>query len=201
MRHRISQLIFSLFILLATLSLPLFAQAGEVTASGSGTLNTTAVSNESIPIMVAYEEVTGEDTSPVYQVQIQWGSLKFYCQKINAQVWSPSSLSYTGASTGYTYKWICPTDGETRNDQVIVTNRSNRAITCNLSLEKNTADNVSGTSVSLDVSSHNLPSAVGATEGTLQQGVTTVSVSGEYTGEKAADAGYLHISIVPVASE
>jgi hypothetical protein len=197
MRHRISQLIFSLFILLATLSLPLFAQAGEVTASGSGTLNTTAVSSQYIPVKVAYAEATSDDSSPVYQVEIQWGSLEFNYTKITGRVWSPSALKYVGDDTSCTYEWICPTTNGKRNDQVTVTNRSNRAVTCTLTNDQ--AD--IGATITLTNSSYTLASAVGATEDSLPQGVTTVSVSGAYTKTKQADAGSLFISIVPVDSE
>jgi hypothetical protein len=193
------RIIFSLFILLVTLSLPLFAQAGSITASGSETLDTEALAKKNIPVTVAYETTTSEDTTPVYQIQIQWGALKFTYQKITSQVWDPSSLSYTGTSTKY--KWVCPTDNGTRNDQVIVTNRSNRALTCSLSLDKNTADAVSNVTIGLENGSYRLDSAVGKAESDLPQEATTVSVSGEYTGASTAYAGYLHINVTPEDSE
>jgi hypothetical protein len=79
-----------------------------------------------------------------------------------------------------------------------VTNRSNRAVACTLTYDKNAS--VTGVDASLTNSSYTLASAVGATEGSLPKEVSTVSMSGSYTGRNAVDAGYLLISIVPADS-
>jgi hypothetical protein len=49
-----------------------------VIVSGNGTLDTTPLSKTNIAVTVAYSETTGQDNSPVYDVQVQWGALKFY---------------------------------------------------------------------------------------------------------------------------
>jgi hypothetical protein len=122
--------------------------------------------------------------------------LQFYYQKTTGSTWDPSALAYTGASAA-SYEWICPTDSSgAQNDQVTVTNRSNRAVTCTLTYSQSRND----ATINLDNASYTLPSAVGATEGNLPKGVTTVSMGGAYTGEKSAEGGFLYVSIVPVDS-
>jgi hypothetical protein len=184
---------------LFSLSFFLFAQAGNgnnVIVSGNGTPDTTKLSKTNIAVTVAYSETTGQDTSPVYNVQVQWGALKFYYQKTTGSTWDPSALAYTGTSAA-SYEWICPTDSSgARNDQVTVTNRSNRAVTCTLTYSQSRSD----ATINLENDSYTLPSAVGATEGNLPKGVTTVSMGGAYTGEKSAEEGFLYVSIVPVDS-
>jgi hypothetical protein len=188
------------FILQSTFSLSfsLFAQAnsGNVVVTGKEAPDTTELSKTNIDVTVAYSETTGQDTSPVYNVQVQWGSLLFYYQKTTGSTWDPSAVAYTGASAD-SYEWVCPTDSSgARNDQVTVTNRSNRAVACALTYSQSRND----ATISLENDSYTLASAVGAKEGNLPKGVTTVHMGGTFTGDKAAEGGFLYVNIVPVDS-
>lgn len=120
--------IISLSILLA-LSLSVTAWAvtvNDITPENNAT---------KIPVTGTYQAIG--DGTPVYSVDITWGSMEFTYQA-SGGTWDPETHTYSEGSSG---TWTC----ENGANQITITNHSNVAIYCDLTYASSNDNQIQGT--------------------------------------------------------
>lgn len=168
--------IISLSILLA-LSLSVTAWAVADSATWTGTSPSTT-----IPVTGTYQAIG--DGTPVYSVDITWGSMEFTYQA-SGGAWNPETHTYGEGSSG---TWTCE-DGA---NQITIKNHSNAYVNCDLkytSIDSNITGNLSTNILTFG-------SAVNTPVDDPPTGTATLDLTGQLpSGSNEAEIGTVTITI------
>ena len=160
--------------------LVVFLAIAQVLVSTVSALAATTITafggSESTTVKGTY--VSGGSATPVYSVDITWGSMEFTYTDADSGTWNPETHSYDGGAVA---SWSCE-DGA---NVITVTNHSNVAVTADLSYEA--ATGYSGITGSFSDSSLNLPTAVGTTRENAPTKTATLTLSGALPSDTAAN--------------
>lgn len=135
--------VFLSAVLVLSLSVTVWATTGY--SYGASKDSTTT-----IPVQGTYQSSTGEST-PVYSVDISWGSMEFIYKESSKGTWDPATHTYKNSSGS----WTCA-DGA---DTITVTNHSNAYVSCSIQYTPN--DSYSGISGTVTPNSLSFESAEG----------------------------------------
>ncbi len=134
-------------------------------------------------ITLTYVPMT-ENDQPSYYVDVEWTDLTFAYTAAGAGTWTPSEHAYKGSSVE---KW------EVENDNVTVTNHSNREVNVSLTLESDVTFAITANDVAYEA-----PVAADAAGGVV---VFDLQPSGSLNGEdgKTEAIGTVTVKFAPVA--
>lgn len=123
---------------------------------------------QSVDIEVTGTYVGDQSTLEVYSVDVKWGEMSFTYNQGESSVWDPKTHIYdTSATKGW----------NARGNTVTVTNHSSKAVDVEFLFEKNSnIDSATSTfNGSFDVTTTNLPTAVGTDVDNAPQVVATLN--------------------------
>ena len=125
-----------------------------------------------------------KEAEVVYSVDIKWGSMEFtYTAPDEVKTWNPESHTYSETLAGEG-KWT----NEEKANEIVLTNRSNKALTAAITVEMLNA--YSGITPALTVNTLSLEDAsIGATTstpGTASEASTAITLKGALTDKTAS---------------
>ena len=116
-------------VMLTALAVPALAGEGDIS---NKTLTT--IGNPQEITVFGRHASAGSETSIVYSVDIEWGSMCFDHVSSTSKNWNPETHSYSNGATSNSWRPAAKEDGETLDSNVIkVTNHSNAEVNCNFS--------------------------------------------------------------------
>lgn len=177
-------------ILLVLTMVVLMVPVASIAAYAAG--STTPPAPSSQDITATY--VAGETSTPIYAIEISWGSLAFTYTAAGQGTWNPDSLTYTGTSEA---AWTCAEGA----NKVTVTNKSNVAVVATIT---DAVDSTNGLNVSFswDKETLALDSAASADENKVTSGVATLTVSGSIEAtEQAVTIGTVTVTITDAPAQ
>lgn len=177
-------------ILLVLTMVVLMVPVASIAAYAAG--STTLPDAASEDITATY--VAGATATPIYAIEISWGSLAFTYTAAGQGTWDPDNLTYTGTSEA---AWTCAEGA----NKVTVTNKSNVAVVATIT---DAVDSTNGLNVSFswDDESLELESAVGKPANELPTATAALTVTGAIAAtDTAVTIGTVTVTITDAPAQ
>lgn len=147
---------------------------GTVSRAGSGTAETDGA-DQNIPVTAQYEP--GQDSRPVYSVDVSWGDMKFTYRKTERVRWDASAHEYQLLAEE---QWI------SEGDRITFVNHSNHSVTASVAAQMEPG--VTGIRAEFDQTQMYLDSAEGTAPQEAPSGEVRLSLSGSMDPSQTAYA-------------
>lgn len=147
---------------------------GTVSLAGNGTAKT-YTADQNIPVIAQYEP--GQDSQPVYRVDVSWGDMKFIYRKTERVRWDASSHEYHLLAEE---QWI------SGGDRITFVNHSNHSVTASVTAQME--QGVTGICAEFDQTQIYLDSAEGTAPEEAPSGEVRLSLSGSMDPSQTAYA-------------